>query len=383
VTEQKKPSPLSQILKVVYAPHKAFKEIAQNPKYIGPLLIMVIFIVISVGSGYARDTKIYLQRTSPSSLNFNNPDPWTESPTLWASNANANISINTRDYTLHQSIQFGLANETHVWMTLNNIGSIDCVSGDAYRNITYSIKWNNTASQKPENLSIYLFSAGSTEYFYHDLSATINQTGSNEWANVTLPVGPNAQEWINSSTLPTWSNITGLKLEISWAESARSDLTVLVDRLYFQSEKFDQLAALTQDGLTLAAVNALSSFVLNWIILSLTLTIATKLFKVHGTYKISFMIMGYSMITFIFMQIIFGVFYLTLSPMQIYIDRVVPESAFLAIVALTFYVPLLLPVWSIILVAIGLKETFNLGIATSAMMAVIGFIPYYALYLFA
>jgi hypothetical protein len=381
VTEQKKTSPFHQILKVVYAPHKAFKEIAQNPKYIGPLAIMVLFILISVGSGYARDTKIYLQRTAPSTLNLNNPDPWTESPTMWASNAN--VSINTGDYVIHQSIQFTLANETHVRMTLNNTGSIDCVGGDAYKNITFSMKWNNTASQKPENLSIYLFSSGSTEYFSHDLSATINQTGSNEWANVSLPVGLNAQEWVNSSTLPTWSNITGLKLEISWAESARSNLTALVDRLYFQSEKFDQLAALTQDGLTLAAVNALSSFVLNWIILSLTLTIATKLFKVQGTYKTSFMIMGYSMITFIFMQIIFGVFYLTLSPMQIYIDKVVPESAFLTIVALTFYVPLLLPVWSIILAAIGLKETFNLGLATSAIMAVIGFIPYYALYLFA
>jgi hypothetical protein len=137
------------------------------------------------------------------------------------------------------------------------------------------------------------------------------------------------------------------------------------------------------NGIGTKAVNALSSFVLNWVILSLTLTIVSKLFKVQSTYKSSFTIMGYSMITFVFMQMIFGVFYLSIAPMQVYIDKVVPESSFLTVVALSFYVPLLLPVWSIILAAIGMKETFNLGLATSAIMAVIGFIPYYALYLFA
>jgi hypothetical protein len=63
------------IFKVIYAPHKAFKEIAQNPRYIGPILIMILFIAANVAAAYAFLAKTYVEATVPSS---ENKDLWTE-----------------------------------------------------------------------------------------------------------------------------------------------------------------------------------------------------------------------------------------------------------------------------------------------------------------
>ena len=35
---------INDILKVIYAPHKVFKDIVANPKYLGAVLVLVLFI---------------------------------------------------------------------------------------------------------------------------------------------------------------------------------------------------------------------------------------------------------------------------------------------------------------------------------------------------
>ena len=70
---------LKNIFKVIYAPQKAFKEISQNPKYIGPILIMILFTVANMGYFYTIVSKTYVEQTLPTAKQL---DRWTENSTL-------------------------------------------------------------------------------------------------------------------------------------------------------------------------------------------------------------------------------------------------------------------------------------------------------------
>jgi len=48
---------LEDIAKIVYAPVKAFKQIVENPKYLGALIILLLFIGLQVGYEYAQFSK--------------------------------------------------------------------------------------------------------------------------------------------------------------------------------------------------------------------------------------------------------------------------------------------------------------------------------------
>ena len=56
---------IDDILKVIYAPHKAFKDIVTNPKYLGALIILLLFIGLEVGYEYSQFSKTYTEQTTP------------------------------------------------------------------------------------------------------------------------------------------------------------------------------------------------------------------------------------------------------------------------------------------------------------------------------
>jgi hypothetical protein len=370
------------IFKVIYSPFKAFKEIIKNPKYTGPLLIMILFILASIGSVYARASKIYVQQTLPSALDFNNPDPWTENCTMWESNAN--ITCNSYDGILgYKSIQFNITNDITIWTELNNIGPINCSSTDGYKNLTFGIKWIHLKADPPQNVSLYLFSMGTTDHFYRDLTELINQTENDKWSNLTIPVGPDTERWVNNSVQTLWNNITGFGLKLVWAESDRSNLTILVDRLYFQSESFEPLIGLIGNSIAVSAFNAAIVFSIHWMLFSAVVFIVAKMLKIQAEFKMFLIIVGYALIAMAIMQVLFSILYLLIPPLRFSIDVISPTSVLQTVVLFNFYVPLLLPIWSIILSSIGVHTAFNLPLDKSAVIALIGFLPYYILFFIA
>lgn len=60
------------ILKVIYAPQKAFKKIIENPKYLGALIILLLFVGIQISYEYAQISKTEIEQTSPSIINLGN-----------------------------------------------------------------------------------------------------------------------------------------------------------------------------------------------------------------------------------------------------------------------------------------------------------------------
>jgi hypothetical protein len=366
------------IFKIIYSPFKAFKEIIQNPKYIGPVLIMVLFVLASIGSEYARASKLYVQQTLPNMLDPYNPGPWTENCTMWVSNAE--ITCNTDDFLLgRKSIQFNIINNDTIQMELKNIDQINCLSTDGYKNLSFCIKWINPTADPPQNASLYLFSMGTTDHFYYDLAERINQTENYKWNNFTIPVGLDAEKWANSSAQTAWNNITGLKLNLVWAQSTGSNLTILVDKVYFQSANFEPLINSMGSILVFAAFNAVTTFSIYWMLSGMAVFIVGKLFRIKAGFKVSLIIVGYALIAMVVMQVLFNILYLLISPLYITIDAISPTSVLQTIILFNSSMVLLLPVWSILISSIGVHTASDLPLSKSAVIAIIGFLPYYVL----
>ena len=83
------------ILKVLYAPHKVFKDIIQKPGYLVPFFLLIIFVLAQVGSSYVIGSRSYIEQTMPVG---DEGDVWTENATLWQANSGVTISENTVDF---------------------------------------------------------------------------------------------------------------------------------------------------------------------------------------------------------------------------------------------------------------------------------------------
>ena len=226
-----KPLPVYEIFKTIfkaiYAPHKAFKEIIQNPKYIGPILIMILFIIANVGFVYAAITKTYVEQTLPTASKL---DEWTENSTLWTPTP----SVNSDDYINgtyygNKSIEFSIVNSMQISMQLNDIGPINCSGQDSYKNMSIRMKWISP-DDEPNNVILYLFSISQSDYFYYDLTENFTSSYNNVWNNLTIPL--ESEKWSNSGADARWDNINGLKFEFTWLNN--SDITILIDGLFFR-----------------------------------------------------------------------------------------------------------------------------------------------------
>ncbi len=51
---------------VIYAPAKAFKKIIENPKYLGALLVLILFVGLAMGFEFVQFSKIYTENTDAS-----------------------------------------------------------------------------------------------------------------------------------------------------------------------------------------------------------------------------------------------------------------------------------------------------------------------------
>jgi hypothetical protein len=220
----------SEVLKVLYTPRKALKEIIQNPRYIGTFFVLVLFVAANVGSQYFISSKSYTERILPNGALL---DEWTENATLWTSNVvpvPSGDSINGTHYG-NQSLEFSVTNASQVWMELNGIGNIDCSAAGGYNVSSFRVKWTSPID-KPVNMTVQMLSAGTSDYFYNTLTEDSFNVTYSIWNNLTIPLGPVATPgWSSSGPGADWGNITGLKLEFTWPTS--SNITLRLDSIVF------------------------------------------------------------------------------------------------------------------------------------------------------
>ncbi|MBN1357365.1 hypothetical protein JW988_01215 [Candidatus Bathyarchaeota archaeon] len=291
-----------EILEVLYAPHKVFKKIVQNPGYLGPFLLLLIFVLGQVGGSYMVATRSYVETTSPQTAPLvAQGDLWTEAASYWHANDGVTVSNNTIDYingTLATaSIEFTASDANNVSMEINFDGSVRCAA-DAFQNVSFRVK-QVTPSDTPENVSLYLYSL-SDSYFYYDLTSEFSSSTVDQWNNITLTTGDGAAGWENNGA--TWENITGLKLEFTWSETANVDL--LVDRLFFKGDYEGLYGLYGVSYLANAALNAFAPFLFEWLLLTGLMYVMIKGLKGSVIWRPLMVAVGFSLIVIAIQSII-------------------------------------------------------------------------------
>jgi hypothetical protein len=296
------------IFKVIYSPFKAFKEIIQKPKYLGPILIMILFIAANVAFFYTIISKSYVEQTLPTA---EQQDIWTQNYTLWTWTAGANAAEDYNDYINgsyygNESIEFSMVNSTQMWMQLNDIGSINCLGSDGYKNLSLRVKVTSPEAT-PENVTIYLFSATSSDYFYYDLTENFSSSTYNIWNNLTVPLGPDG--WLSNNSA-NWANITGLKLDFTWLDA--SNITLLVDGLFFRGVFKSFMETTGYSYLLNYSLVASMRFVIEWVALSAILYIMTKAFGATIIWRTMLITIGFALIVMFVQTVISAATYATL-----------------------------------------------------------------------
>lgn len=364
----------TDILKVIYAPHKAFKGIIQNPKYFGPTLIVILFIAASMGSTYAAISKTCIEKTLPDGKLL---DEWTENRTLWTSNAGiteSNDGMNGSYYG-NKSIAFSITNNTEVWAQLKDIGPVNCSGPDGYSKLSFRIKWTNP-EEKPANATIQLLSTSSSEYFSYNLTGALPNFTYNVWNNLTLPLISDG--WSNSSSAASWDNITGLKLDFAWVDS--SNITLVVDGVFFRGNFNSLLESAATAFLVNYAFMAFTQILLVWVILTGLIYLMGRGLGGSVLWKPVLIVIGFTLVPMVIQSLVNTAAYLS-SPTVHYplelIGGVSGESdiAFNAILEQTWltsqimrYTQVAVYVWTIALCSLAVRVLTGFGWAKSFLI---------------
>jgi hypothetical protein len=302
---------ISEILEALYAPHKAFKEIIQNPRYIGPLVIILLFVVANLGFTYAAISKTYIEQTLPApSAKL---DEWTENRTFWASNAavaESDDSINGTYYG-NKSIAFTIVDATDVWGQLQNIETVNCSGLDGFKKLSFRIKWTSPEA-RPADVAIYMLSTNS-DYFYQSLTESFVNSTYNVWNNETSAhaISLASEGWNSNGTNPDWGSIAGVRLDFKW--SANSNITLLVDGLFFHGVSkslFETAGTAYLLNYTLVAV---MQFVISWVLLGGLIYVMTKGLGGKLVWKPLLIVIGFALITMVVQATVNAVAYANLS----------------------------------------------------------------------
>jgi hypothetical protein len=301
---------INDILQVVYAPRKAFKSIVTNPKYLGALIILLLFVGLEIGYEYTQFSKTYTEQTSPSIdqlATFNNASNWAAPPSVVLTNNfddYINYSVYVAGFGLpptdsnayyplfgNNSMQMSASNTNTLTAALANTSNVDC-SPSGFQNFTMSLKLVQPQTT-PQNATLTLYTINSTSNLYQfNFAPSLSNASANEWTNITLPLGPNAAGW-TSTGVPSWSNITSLQLDFTYPSN--SNITVLVGELFFHGE-YQSPIQHNSTGILLQFLQLFSlQFIFAWFILTGIIYLVCRLQKNSVLWKPLFAAIGYAL----------------------------------------------------------------------------------------
>ena len=289
---------LSDIAKVLYAPHKVFKQIIQNPKYAGAIIVFVLFVATQTAFYFSYYSKVYSEQTYPAGDQFGT---LTQNSTLWTISSDAIISRNYDDLinsTLYgnSSLQVTLVNTSSISAELNNLGSSVNCGPTGFQNVSMRIKLVEPQSA-PEKVTLYLYSLSASNYFEYDLTQDLSTT--NVWNNLTILVG--SGNWVNNGN-PDWQNITGLKLDLAY--STNSSVTLRMEGVFFRGVYQTPLEVDSTIFLVTILQLVFTQFLFEWLILSGLMYILIKVLKGTVTWKPLAAAVGFALITLIIQTLV-------------------------------------------------------------------------------
>lgn len=353
--EEEKSEPMQfakWVFRTLYSPIKAFEEIVKKPSIKGPILILLITLPLTFAGQYASGVKFFLEIPTPED------DFWTEKPTgsaVFSWNSNGNLSFDNGDSVVgNYSVSTLFTSSSPTWIQLTNIGSFNC-SKEEYSRLFFRIKLVNAANTTPTEAKLQLSSFNNeSRAFDIDVMSSLIDI-ADDWANVSVDLA--TEEW-TATNLPSWANITGVRLQLTWAESAT--LFLKIDDLFFG--KFNPVTSSSSLALqgTYWLMRNVFDFLLRWLILSVIVFLALKsLSEWKGFWKDMLSILGYVFSVLIVYQIALALTFLVLPPL--YIPYNISYTKYLDIYQSSWGLPisvlgLLQYGWTTILCAIAVRK---------------------------
>lgn len=298
---------LNDILQVIYAPKKAFKNIITNPKYLGVIVILVLFMGLQLGYEASQFSKVHIETTSPIAgvmQDYNNATNWRSGPNVILTNNFDDYFNNTvylADYAQYfslfgnNSMQIQANNTNTIAVALTNTSNVDCTA-NGFQNLSITLKLVAPQSA-PSNATLTLYSLGDANYYTYDLTSTLSSADAiNQWGNLTVPLGPNATGWTASGN-PTWQNITSLTLQLTYPNS--QDITVRVGALFFRGEFVQPLIANASGFLYTFLLQFSLQFLASWLILTGMMYVMFRALKGTVPWKPIFIAAGFALVVMV------------------------------------------------------------------------------------
>ncbi len=310
---------LNDLAQVLYAPQKAFKKIIENPKYLGAVIVLILFIGIQVGYEYSQFSKVYTEQTNPT---IDQLSTYTNA-TLWSAASNVAVTNNFDDYfnyTVYVASfgapptnplgYYSLFGNSSLQLSANNTNTLTAAIGNAFnvdstpngfQNLTMIVK-QTSPTTAPQNATLTLYSLNDTSYYTLDITPQLSNASTlGQWNNLTFALGPNAPGWTETGT-PTWQNITSLKLDITY--SANSNVSVQIGGLFFHGQYLTPLQY-NSTGLLLEFLQLFGmQFLISWLLITGVIWALCKAFKGAITWKPMFVAVGVALIVLVIRAIV-------------------------------------------------------------------------------
>jgi hypothetical protein len=265
------------ILKVLYSPMNAFKGIAKKPNIKGPILILTLVLLLSLGLDCIQTSKIFLETQTPEK------DIWTEASQSLQWNSNGDLIYNATDYLIGNYCISSSVNESTILMELMELDNINCSENSR---LSFCIKFSDEVPSLA-NLNLYSEDSNVTGFELDISHLLVNET--NIWMNITLNLL--SENW-NETPSANWANITGIGFQFAWLDFG--NYVIKIDGLFFG--KFESQYSIygVDVILFLSLFNNAVSFLLEWLILSvLILLILRSFYTWNGTFKYLMSYVGY------------------------------------------------------------------------------------------
>lgn len=312
---------MRKVLEVLYSPIKAFEEIIKKPDIKGPLLILVLILLATLGAQYVTASRFFLQVRTPAN------EEWTESTefiALWTSNGN--ISRGEDRIIGNYSVESSASNITSIWLKIGDIGPFSFSGGTGFEGLSFRVKWIHTNATSPSSDARFqLISGDESSYFQLDLVDSLKP--SNQWANLSVLAGSESPNWTSSGS-PDWESITGLALLLQWTAEDFADLNLRIDDLYIyefvpftESDSFGNLIVPSLIGETVF-------FFINWVVYAGILLLTVKLFQEKsGPWQPFLIIIGYVFIANVVYILASAALLATLPTLRLPMQAWPPETA--------------------------------------------------------
>ena len=311
---------LNDIAEVLYAPQKVFKRIIENPKYLGALIILLLFMGLQIGYSYSQFSRTYTENTSPVAGNFQNYINATATSStnvsLWRAGPGTTFSNNYVDfynysiyvpaiganYSLfgNSSLEINATNTNKISAALSNAFNVNCSVG-GFENLSMTLKMVEP-QVAPQSVALTLYSINDSSYYSYDLtSALSNSTAIGLWNNLPIPVGPTAQGWTSAGT-PDWANVTSLKLDFTYPSN--SSISILIGALFFHGQ-YELSTQAFGNNLALSFIETYSlQFLFTWFLLTGIIYVFFKAFKANITWKPLFVALAFALFVMVIRSLV-------------------------------------------------------------------------------